>query len=176
MTMTSEAERVLDRLVYREVGHCVSELVFHFSSNPNSLAGSEYSQDDLADILVQDDYENAVRESPFFVRVDEDGTVVTQSQDLGDDGEKEEEEECAGWEEAADAWDIEPLQNEAYEHWIVSGFLADKLREQGEMVGELFDLTIWGRTTTGQAISMDGVIQRIAAEMEILPGQRHSWE
>ena len=64
---------------------------------------------------------------------------------------------------------------EVFEHWIVSSWFAGKLKEQGESVGELFGLTIWGRTTTGQAIAMDSVIQQIAANMEILDGQRNSW-
>lgn len=48
---------------------------------------------------------------------------------------------------------------EAYEHWIVSDWLADKLAERGEMVlKDFLGLTIWGRATTGQAISLDEVI------------------
>lgn len=64
---------------------------------------------------------------------------------------------------------------EALEHWIVSDWLAEKLAEHGEMTGKILGLTIWGRTCSGQAVSMDWVIQSIAAKMQILDGQRNSW-
>ena len=51
---------------------------------------------------------------------------------------------------------------EALEHYIVSDWLADKLIAQGEMVTKDFlNLTIWGRTCSGQAIICDSVIQYI---------------
>ena len=50
---------------------------------------------------------------------------------------------------------------EALEHWLVSAWLAHRLREEGEMVIDFLDLTIWGRTTSGQAISIDSVIEDI---------------
>jgi hypothetical protein len=51
------------------------------------------------------------------------------------------------------------IEREAYEHWIVSDWLADKLEERGEMiVRDFLGLTIWGRCTSGQAILLDGVI------------------
>ncbi len=62
----------------------------------------------------------------------------------------------------ADLGDYQDDYVEAYEHWIVSDWLADKLIEHGEMVTKDFlGLTIWGRTTSGQAIFLDGVIERI---------------
>lgn len=53
---------------------------------------------------------------------------------------------------------------EAHEHWVVSDWLGDQLTQKGEMVGQLFGLTIWGRTATGQAVYLDDVIQTIHAE------------
>jgi len=84
-------------------------------------------------------------------------------------------EDADAWRAACDHFRIEPHTNEAYEHWAVSDWFADKLRERGEMIGELFGLTIWGRCTTGQSISMDSVVQSIAIEMEILQGQKNDW-
>lgn len=61
---------------------------------------------------------------------------------------------------------IEPYQREVYEHWIVSDWLADKLRERGEKVDVDFcGLTVWARTTTGQAIANDYVIDDILREL-----------
>lgn len=65
---------------------------------------------------------------------------------------------------------IEPL-----EFWIVTEWLGEKLKDHGEIVDELFDFTIWARTTSGQAIALDYVISKIAEEMEILDGQEYSW-
>jgi hypothetical protein len=60
---------------------------------------------------------------------------------------------------------IEPYQREVYEHWAVSTWLAEKLAEQGEQVDTDFaDLCVWARTTTGQAIYADSVIEAIARQ------------
>ena len=61
--------------------------------------------------------------------------------------------------------DTDDYQSEVYEYWIVTKWLAQKLAERGEVTGEVCGLTVWGRTCTGQAISMDYVIQQIAAEL-----------
>jgi hypothetical protein len=50
---------------------------------------------------------------------------------------------------------------EVFEHWAVSNYLKDKLEGLGEKVLDLGNLNIWCRTTTGQSISMDGVIELI---------------
>lgn len=54
---------------------------------------------------------------------------------------------------------------EALEFWIVSDYLAKKLSEKGELVTEIFDFHIWGRTTSGQAIVLDSVMQEIAESL-----------
>ena len=64
---------------------------------------------------------------------------------------------------------------DALEHWIVSKSLGLKLGQRGEIVRKFFDFTIWGRTTSGQSISIDSVIVEIALEMEILTGQKYDW-
>jgi hypothetical protein len=71
-------------------------------------------------------------------------------------------DEADAWREACEDNSIDPDTVEAYEHWVVTPWLARKLSEQGHMTGEVQGLTIWGRPTTGQAIYMDGVIQAIA--------------
>ena len=59
----------------------------------------------------------------------------------------------------------EQCVQEILEHWIVDNTLARKLRERGESVVEVCGLPIWGRTTSGQAIAMDSVIQHIAFDL-----------
>ena len=50
---------------------------------------------------------------------------------------------------------------EALEHWLVSDWLANRLREHNEMVIDFMGLTIWGRQESGQMIALDAVIQSI---------------
>lgn len=64
---------------------------------------------------------------------------------------------------------------EVYEWWIVSEWLGRKLKEKGYPVIDSGYNTIWGRTTTGQAILLDYVISSICEDMEILEGQENDW-
>ena len=74
---------------------------------------------------------------------------------------------------------IEELENEqedpqeVFEWWMCSNWLIDKLAKHNEPV--LKDEGIWGRTCSGQAILLDGVISRICEELEILEGQKNEW-
>lgn len=65
---------------------------------------------------------------------------------------------------------------EVYEWWAVTNWLGDKLKERGEVVIEGWDHWYWGRSCTGQGIALDGVISSICYGMEILEGQKYSWE
>lgn len=71
--------------------------------------------------------------------------------------------------------ELENYRYEALEFWSVTGWFARKLEEKGESVGELSNLGIWGRRTSGQAILLDTVVAEIALEMEILTGQKNDW-
>lgn len=57
---------------------------------------------------------------------------------------------------------------DAYEYWLVDEYLARQLEKHGEVVAHDFcnDLTVWARTTSGQAISIDSVIERIVRTTE----------
>ena len=60
---------------------------------------------------------------------------------------------------------VDPEQNEIYEHWIVSEWLANRLEDRGEVIErDFYGLTIWGRACTGQAILLDNVICSIYDE------------
>lgn len=58
-------------------------------------------------------------------------------------------------------FDLDPEYGEIYEYWIVSDWLGRKLSERGHIVENYLGMTIWGRGCTGQAISMDGVMEQI---------------
>lgn len=66
----------------------------------------------------------------------------------------------------------ESQPQEIYEYWIVDTFLGRLLQDKGEPIFERMFGWIWGRTTTGQAIYLDGVIYQICNELELLEGQR----
>ena len=67
---------------------------------------------------------------------------------------------------------------EPLEHWLVTEWFGRKLRDKGEIVYNLDGLSVWGRTCSGRTIKMDGVVEEIARDMEILPGQKYydSWD
>ena len=71
--------------------------------------------------------------------------------------------------------ELEPEFLEPYEFWIVTNWLADKLREKNEIVAEFMGFNIWGRLTTGQAILLDDIINRIAEDIGILEGMENEW-
>lgn len=70
---------------------------------------------------------------------------------------------------------LESEPQEVFEWWAVSEYLFRQLRERGYVVIITGSCYVWGRTTTGQAILLDGIISRICADMEILDGQSNSW-
>ena len=75
-----------------------------------------------------------------------------------------------------DIYDCDIRQKEVYQWFIVDRRFAEKLKKQNEIIIETPSNCIWGRQTFGQEIFLDGVISQIALQMEILEGQRYSWE
>ena len=70
------------------------------------------------------------------------------------------------WRTICDDNDIEPYAREVFEHWAVTDWFADQLLERGEKVDKDFGgLCVRARTTTGQAIAADYVLERIAADL-----------
>ena len=57
--------------------------------------------------------------------------------------------------------------DEVLEWWLVTPYMAELLKEKGEVILADYDCYWWGRQTSGQAICMDWVIQRIAEDMSI---------
>ena len=61
--------------------------------------------------------------------------------------------------------DTDDFRDDLYEHWVVSSWLARKLKERGYVVGELCGLAIYGRACTGQSMCLDHNMQSIAIEL-----------
>ena len=65
---------------------------------------------------------------------------------------------------------LDNLQNldknsEIMEWWLVTPYMAELLKEKGEVILAAYGCCWWGRQTSGQALYMDWVIQRIAEQM-----------
>lgn len=167
-----ENQRVCDQLVEREVICCVSSLVDHFARNPEALEGSGYSwEDDILPLCETVDYQEAAEDEDW----EEDRCIIDDEDVTFINKKTNETSQAKDWEELCYEQDIEPYRSEVYEHWVVTDWLARKLRERGYVTGELFNLNIWGRQTTGQAILLDWVIVSIAAEGQLLVGQKYDW-
>jgi len=167
---SNKNQEIKRRFVEREVVYCVSTLVYE-------LGEIEGCMDDIMEIRSQPDYESSVEYADGFhvqysnhldgwVWVDKDSHIISDTFNT----------DVAAYQNCVDENNLDYEYTEAYEHWIVSDYLAKKLEEQGEIVGDLYGLTVWGRCTTGQAILLDGVISNICEEMEILEGQRNEWK
>lgn len=155
-----------DQLVSREVFHCVSSLVATLASgwnvdhvNEDMDALPEQAQELCAPV---DDWEEAAKGAGFGEGGYADGPNGESKHgwiDINGDVHPDAETACF-------VNDVEPYQWEVFEHWIISEWLADELIKHGEKVDKDFaGLCVWGRTTTGQAISQDAVIQKIHAEL-----------
>lgn len=82
----------------------------------------------------------------------------------------------AGFESLEEARNSGQDIKEPLEWWFVTEYFYNKLKDKNEVVYNSDYGYLWGRTTSGQAILLDNVIQEIASEMEILAGQQYSWE
>lgn len=59
---------------------------------------------------------------------------------------------------------FEPEDQEIYEWWVIESGFAYRLEERGEPILKNDYGTWWGRTCTGQSISMDSVIRDLVTE------------
>ena len=155
-------------LVQREVIYCISSLV-------DTLTQQNILDEELAISLWQGaiDYEAAE------YAINQDGSYLSQKDGLWGlhdndepespilDYEYETREALIDWYFDDLSWSLDDYRSEVFEHWIVSSWLAKKLQKHGETVVEdvLGIDYIWCRTTTGQAIYCDYVIQKIYPEL-----------
>lgn len=185
-------QRILSKLVDREVLCCVSSLIDHLIKHPE---GTEHEYE-LMNLCQSKDWEAAWDGADKKLVKDSDGDTYIVDNDYqpperGPDMDDDEYEiECDSdlmaygeaydgddddYQALCEAANIDPEYRDVYEHWAVTSWFAERLSEQGETVEEVFGLHVWGRCCTGQAIHMDGVIGAIGSSMGILAGQPHSW-
>jgi hypothetical protein len=159
-------QHLVGEFVHREVIYCVSNLVYEIGTKnidewhhlfrqddwetPALEAIQAFSPEHLRELLSEDDV-------PFDSEDEPDTLARTYLHHLK---QQESLQEFCG------ANDVDPEQNEIYEHWIVSEWLAARLEDRGEVIErDFYGLTIWGRACTGQAILLDSVICSIYDEV-----------
>ncbi|WP_051383438.1 hypothetical protein [Bradyrhizobium sp. WSM3983] len=161
----------IEQMVTREVLCCMSSAVSVLAKNyGNSLSATDYRKsDDMRELanVVEEAFELARPIDDFQEAAEQEGWSGPLEDDFGatyfsnKDGTTW---ACANWEALCSDHDIEPYEWEVFEHWAVSTWFAEKLKEQGEKVDDDFcGLNVWARTTTGQGIASDGVVERIYA-------------
>lgn len=189
-------QHICRKLVEREVLLCMSELTSKLISSDDNDYCTELET--LSYGVV--DYEEAANQAGIIIVEDQDGDewcvdegeYIKEKGRLADDIEDGEYStsdvlDSAGgcllednwtWQEVCESMnvDTDDFRREPLEYWAVSEFLARNLTECGEAVAEIYGIQVWGRCTSGQAISMDGVIERIASQMGILHGQQNEWK
>jgi len=62
--------------------------------------------------------------------------------------------------------------DEVYEHWVVQEQFARELRDQGYVVFEFGGMTVYGRMTTGQSMSLDWNVRNAVMQM---PDYAYVW-
>lgn len=131
------------RLWHREKPLCQSSLV-------DSMLGSDdWSWEDVENLYPDPSDWDAVRCRAFL-------------DDCSDRPLYWSDDEPEPWREAVLEY-AEPA--EILEWWAVSDWFADKLRAKGECILSNDHGTWWGRQCSGQSVTLDGVIQRIAVEV-----------
>ena len=168
--------RSIENMVRQEVIYSCSLLISELAKKPDD----EY-YDDILTVCSQENFRDAAEDEGWEVTSRNDGIlvlmksgfiydplneVVEHLDELEDvdyaDYEIEDPDDGDVWRSLCECEGIEPYKAEALEHWIVSDWLADRLKKYGEMVStDIYGLTVWGRTCSGQAIASDYVIQRI---------------
>ena len=172
--LDADYQRAVSEFVSREVHHCASGIVHTLSNGYGDVMGtSEISNlceqafelscpvDDWSEpahyhvlTLSREDVTEWLGEWGFAVKDNEpiEDLRTAMILQIADNGEQQ----------YCEDENLDPHQIEIYEHWIVSKYLAEALAQRGEKVDLDFDgLIIWGRPTTGQAISIDHVICKI---------------
>lgn len=174
---TAVLQRQAARLVEREVLVCLSSVVSTLANayghglprrSPHAIALDDLASEaqELCEPLL--DYESAAREAGWTHVAAIDGGGYGAFHPDADLCEAQ-DAHCAtaeeAWQNACEASGVDPHEIEVYEHWAVSSWLAEKLIAKGERVDTDFaGLNVWARTTTGQAISIDSVIEAITKE------------
>lgn len=169
----SDLQAKADRLVHNEVLCCLSTLVSEIACRRGDCLHALHEQ--AAELCAPiEDWESAARDEGYRLRVDNGkvSAVLRRTPDSEPEGFDLEAQDFAGaWREICEELaNVDPYDREVFEHWAVTDHFAAKLEAKGEKVDRDFaGLTVWARTTTGQAIAMDEVVREIVREIHNIP-------
>lgn len=165
LKLDANFQRDCDEFVYKHIERNADELIDMLLSitDHEYMAHSDAAMNIAYRPLTTDDYidqYNGEKEfSPKFI----DGKYIVI--DAWSDGNSQEAFGCEleAWQHSYNEQSLdEPDRKEALEFWAVSNDLAHWLDEYDQAINhDILGFSIWGRVTSGQAISMDSVIQRI---------------
>lgn len=167
-------QKLAEDLWRREGGYVISGLVHTLAMGTGDVSRGELY--DLCEEAMElsaptQDWEEAATQEGIAIREADDGTWQYSTKDDRETwNDLDADDESEAWQRACEAESIDAYEREIYEHWIVSDWLGRKLQERGERVGELDNLTVWGRATTGQSIALDHVMQEIAVSLQSREG------
>jgi len=100
-----------------------------------------------------------------FDRLKEESEDLLTSEEISD---KTNEDNINQIDEAKEEFEnLETEPQEVYEWWLVSDWLKEKLLEQGEPIIDNEYGIWWGRTSSGQQIVADGIIQKILKKINV---------
>jgi hypothetical protein len=180
--MREPTQDELRRFVDQNVIYCVSTLIYElsrtdfgpelmelgaFHRKPDHSEKIEELEEEIAEIVDQidlldnaiDNLEDRIYDQPLE---DPEINILRQRQDAAGNTKDELIVKLQTLEEQKDELEREQEEgDEVYEHWIVDRWFAEKLAARDEVIFEFMGMTIWGRTCTGQAILLDGVISDI---------------
>lgn len=160
-------------IVRNNVIHCASSMVSTILQAPETWRALEIDEDEAYSLAEMEDFEEPAAQHIADMDIDDlRDYLKSREVETAEDAPIENLRRLAlaelaehGARDFCDDFSIEPDRAEVYEHWIVSSWLADKLEDRGyPVVRDFLGFTIWGRPTTGQAISLDSVILQIADE------------
>lgn len=185
---SSVNQEIKRKFVDREILSTAGSLVEYILSKDDREA--PFSWDDVENLYMYPEWnQNVLGENLYFPGGNEDdkenfqeefNRLREESQELFDNEEISENTHDRNLEIIQNAEDdfnnLDTEPQEVFEWWIVTKWLYEKLQAKNEVVLTDGYMHYWGRGTTGQAILLDGIIGEICEEMEILEGQKYSWE
>lgn len=205
---SAKNQRILDKLVNREVFCCMtSEVEYMLSKVPDYEGENPFDEDDICVTMnpycdeceTADDFEELtvaeLKDDDFISHNKFDAVLgvfdliyycpicgfwydtIDEARDCcGRDTTVYKCRNCGKVFNEDEHSNLDTRPAEIYEWWAVSKWFGEKLAEQGCVIIDSWGKSYWGRTTTGQSISLDGCIARIAENMGILEGMEHKWE
>jgi len=189
-------QRACGLWVERNIGHCVSSLMYDIGKNLEECSRIfDFDYDEALGWFQHEDYSEVVSDFIDDADIydlnrvaDMDGDWTDMLEELGihlwdEDGNEvdptsEQLDQIrtkvkslitndAEYTEIGRHFELEPDYNEVYEFWVLNDrWTAEELEAEGQVVFEFGGMTILGRMTTGQSILLDGVIRRIVKNLD----------